>query len=58
MKRTSFPHVLLILLAAASTSLYAQQHARTANLTEAEVDQVRESAVYPEERVKLYTRSS
>jgi hypothetical protein len=56
MKRTSFPHVLLILLAAASTSLYAQQHARTANLTEAEVDQVRESAVYPEERVKLYTK--
>ena len=32
------------------------QHVRTASLTEAEVELVRESAVFPAERVKVYTK--
>jgi len=32
------------------------QHARTASLTETEIDQVREAAVFPSERVQLYTK--
>jgi hypothetical protein len=32
------------------------QHLRTATLTEAEIEQVREAAVLPDERIKLYTK--
>jgi len=47
--------LLLVLLIPFPTNLHAQ-HVRTATLTEAEVEQVRESSVYPDERVKLYTK--
>lgn len=41
-------------LAASSASL--AQHQRTASLTDSEVEAVREAAVFPVERVKLYTK--
>lgn len=43
------------LLLAASSALQAQ-HQRTASLTDSEVEAVREAAVFPVERVKLYTK--
>jgi len=46
---------LLFLLASPSICLYAQ-HQRTASLSETETEQVAEAAVYPNERVKLYTK--
>lgn len=47
--------LLFSLLMAPAGPLHAQ-HVRTANLTETEVEQVREAAVLPNERVKLYTK--
>jgi hypothetical protein len=50
-----FPTLSVALLA--SSGLFAcAQHVRTATLTEAEIEQVREAAVLPNERVKLYTK--
>jgi hypothetical protein len=49
------PSLLFSLLFFSVSSIHAQ-HVRTANLTEAEVEQVREAAVLPNERVKLYTK--
>lgn len=43
-----------LLLACSSTSM--AQHQRTASLTDSEVEAVREAAVFPVERVKLYTK--
>jgi hypothetical protein len=52
-------HILLSLILStlipSGTRLQAQ-HVRTAALTEAEAEAVREASVYPEERVKLYTK--
>lgn len=50
-----FPVLLFSLLVAAGTGAFAQR-IRTASLTEAEIEQVREAAVLPNERVKLYTK--
>lgn len=50
-----FPSLLVLLLFFTCTRLSAQ-HARTANLTPTEVEAVAEAAVYPVERVKLYTK--
>ena len=47
--------LLLWLLIPTGSRLYAQ-HVRSAALTEAEAEQVREAAVFPVERVKLYTK--
>ena len=47
--------LLLSLLIFSSACLYAQ-HVRTATLSETEIEQVREAAVFPDERVKLYTK--
>lgn len=47
--------LLFLMLAIMCAPLFAQ-HARTAELTPAEVEQVRESAVFPVERVNLYTK--
>ena len=52
--RSILPAILLCVLTA--PSLLRAQHVRTASLTEAEIEMVRESAVYPAERVKLYTK--
>jgi len=49
------PSLLLSLLVPASVPVYAQ-HVRTANLSESEIEQVREAAVLPDTRVKLYTK--
>jgi hypothetical protein len=46
--------VALLLMAAALPAL--AQHARVGELTETEIEQVREAAVYPVERVNLYTK--
>lgn len=51
--------LLLLAMALASFSLPASlsaQHVRTAKLSETEIEEVRESAVYPVMRVKIYTR--
>jgi hypothetical protein len=54
--KSSFPSFLLLLgLLASSAPLVAQSH-RTAELTEAEAEQVRESAIFPAERVALYAK--
>lgn len=45
----------LLCFSAAAVPLHAQRM-KHANLTEAEIDQIRESAVYPDERIKLYTK--
>jgi hypothetical protein len=50
-----FPALFFPLLVASGTNLYSQ-HVRTATLTEAEIEQVREAAILPNERVKLYTK--
>jgi hypothetical protein len=50
-----FPVLLSSLLVAAGTGAFAER-IRTASLTEAEIEQVREAAVLPNERVKLYTK--
>jgi hypothetical protein len=47
--------LILSMLIPSGTWLRAQ-HVRTAALTEAEAEAVREASVYPEERVKLYTK--
>jgi hypothetical protein len=47
---------LLVLLLFFTCTLLPAQHARTANLTPTEVEAVAEAAVYPIERVKLYTK--
>lgn len=53
--KTSFSSLLLVVLLMTGTSAHAQ-HAGDAKLTETEIEAVRESAVFPVERVKLYTR--
>jgi hypothetical protein len=45
----------LLLLLTVGRTLSAQSH-RTASLTEAEIELVREASVFPEERIKLYTK--
>lgn len=52
-RNTYLPSLLCLLLLA--PALWAQ-HAKTAELTEKEIDLVREAAVFPDERMKLYTR--
>jgi hypothetical protein len=54
----SIPSIVpaIILCALIAASPLCAQHVRTASLTEAEVELVRESAVYPAERVKIYTK--
>jgi hypothetical protein len=52
-RKILFSALLLLLV---TTAQLPAQHPKHASLTEAEVDQIRESAVYPEERVKLYTK--
>ena len=47
--------LLLSVLISSSTCLCAQR-VRTAALSETEIEQVREAAVFPDERVKLYTK--
>jgi hypothetical protein len=47
--------LLLSLLVSPAVCLYAQ-HPRTAALSETETEQVAEAAVYPNDRVKLYTK--
>jgi len=53
--QSSFPSLLVLPLFFASAVLSAQ-HPKMASLTEAEVEQVRESSVFPVERVNLYTK--
>lgn len=53
--RIIFSLLLFCLLSTSVSCLYAQ-HIRTATLTEAEAEAVRESSVFPDERVKLYTK--
>jgi hypothetical protein len=50
-----FPSLLALPLLLACTILPAQ-HGRTASLSETEIEAVRESAVFPVERVNLYTK--
>src|SRR5580698_6338732 len=53
--KSIFPSLLLCLLIWPGERLYAQ-HVRKAALTETEVEQVREASIFPDERVKLYTK--
>jgi hypothetical protein len=53
--KTIFPSLLILPLVFTCAILPAQ-HVRTASLTETEVEAVRESAVFPVERVNLYTK--
>ncbi|WP_263352081.1 hypothetical protein [Acidicapsa acidisoli] len=56
MKLRNFPAaVSLALFLMVSTCLQGQR-VRTATLTETEIEQVRETAIFPNERVKLYTK--
>jgi hypothetical protein len=48
--------LLLAVIGLAPSIPLRAQHPKHAALTEAEIEQVRESAVYPEERVKFYTK--
>ena len=52
------PIVLILILSIClpSGTRLSAQHVRTAALTEAEAEQVREASVFPEERVKLFTK--
>ncbi|MFC5863443.1 hypothetical protein ACFPT7_14150 [Acidicapsa dinghuensis] len=54
-KKLSIPFSCAALLLFGSCGLMAQ-HQRTASLTDSEVEAVREAAVFPTERVKLYTK--
>ena len=56
MHRKFFFSRLLFSLTLSSCAVLYGQHTRTAALTETEVEEVREAAVFPEERVKLYTK--
>jgi hypothetical protein len=56
MKPRRLPYSLCILLLLFSCRWSSAQHVRTATLTEQETEQVREAAVLPDERVKLYTK--
>ena len=56
MNRNSLLTSLLTLPLLFAATLLSAQHARTANLTPTEVEAVAEAAVYPVERVKLYTK--
>src|ERR1700733_2534497 len=49
------PSLILSICLTCGSRLWAQ-HVRTAALTEAEAEAVREASVFPEERVKLYTK--
>jgi hypothetical protein len=50
-----FPLLLSCLLLVPAAHLHAQSH-RTAALTETEIEQVRETAIFPIERIGLYTK--
>ena len=56
MKPRRLPYSLCILLLLFTCRWSSAQHVRTATLTEQETEQVREAAVLPDERVKLYTK--
>jgi len=56
MKLRHPPYLLFILLLLSSSSWSCAQRVRTATLTEQEIEQVREAAVLPNERVRLYTK--
>jgi hypothetical protein len=47
---------LIVLLVAVAALPAVAQHSRVGELTEAEIEQVRESAIFPVERVNLYTK--
>jgi hypothetical protein len=54
--RFSLVCVLLMCIFVASATITLAQHPRRETLTPAEVDQVREAAIEPAERVKLFTK--
>ena len=54
-RKLIFSSLLSVLMSPTSLPLYAQ-HTRTASLSANEVEQVREAAVFPTERVMLYTK--
>jgi hypothetical protein len=56
MIRKSYLSSLLFLLFLPLAAAVSAQHVRTATLTETEVEAVREAAVFPVERVNLYTK--
>jgi hypothetical protein len=56
MNRTHAALFFLVITLPALTSSAFAQHPRRETLTEAEVEEVRESAVYPDDRIKLYTK--
>src|ERR1700722_5768862 len=56
MTRIQLCSSLLILLCSMAGAAVQAQHVRTATLSETEVDAGREAAVFPVERVNLYTK--
>src|SRR5216684_1384359 len=56
MKRTIVRTALLLFPLAVTALSLSAQHVRTAKLSEAEIEEVRESAVFPAIRVKVYTK--
>src|SRR5579859_6730967 len=56
MKRTILRTSLLLLSLATGVISLSAQHVRTAKLSEAEIEEVRESAIFPAIRVKIYTK--
>ena len=55
MTRTKIFFLATLLLLLTASALRAQ-HVRTAKLTEAEIEEVRENAIFPDLRVKAYTK--
>ena len=55
-QRLSASLLSLLCLFCFSRMIIAQQHLPTAELTEAEIEQVRENAIFPSRRVDLYTK--
>jgi hypothetical protein len=56
MKRTIVRTALLLFPLAVTALSLSAQHVRTAKLSETEIEEVRESAVFPAIRVKIYTK--
>ena len=56
MKLTRACSSLLFAILISSGAIVHAQHVRTASLTEAETEQVREASIFPDERVKLFTK--
>ncbi|HEX4322408.1 MAG TPA: hypothetical protein VHZ52_15960 [Acidobacteriaceae bacterium] len=56
MKLNRLVSSLLLSLSIPSSACLWAQHVRTASLTEAEEEQVREASIFPDVRVKLYTK--